>query len=283
MSKRNFKRKVRKEALRYKNLISSVNLHAQQESELQINIRNKIKVDGCLEDGLEIKNPHKTLCDKLKNWYITTKPSRKCLRVLLKILNSEGLNVPLSELNLLGKRECLMVQNVASGRYCHLGINNQLQKISAVLEHYDELFIDINIDGIPLFKSSRAQLWPILFKLVYVKEDIDPFPVGIYLGNSKPSCLVAFCADLVDEWKSLENNFFINEKPKKIHLRCLVCDTPAKAFFLGVPDHTSTHGCTICTQKGKQLNKVLTYSTFSGDLITDEKFSTRKYPEHHQK
>lgn len=42
----------------------------------------------------------------------------------------------------------------------------------------------VNIAGLPLFKSSGLQLWPILYML----QDSGVFPVAIFCGNSKPDC-----------------------------------------------------------------------------------------------
>jgi len=62
----------------------------------------------------------------------------------------------------------------------------------------------------------------------------------------------------------------------------VVCDAPARAFFTGTPEHTC-HGCTKCLQVGRKIDGTLTYSTVASELITDEDFANRIYPNHHSK
>ena len=45
------------------------------------------------------------------------------------------------------------------------------------------------MDGVPLFKSSQQEFWPIL---VSVENLVDVFIVAIFYGNSKPNPLNDF-------------------------------------------------------------------------------------------
>lgn len=134
--------------------------------------------------------------------------SRKCGEKLLLILNEEGLDVPLRIESLLGKKAQVLVRDVCPWSYCHIGIETKQKKFEHVLQNYDEVVLDINIDGIPLFKSSRVQLWPILCKIVNIKEKTQPFAVGIYLGTTKPSCIKDYLKDFIKgncvKWKNNE-------------------------------------------------------------------------------
>ncbi|XP_058978797.1 uncharacterized protein LOC131802467 [Musca domestica] len=78
-----------------------------------------------------------------------------------------------------------------------------------------------------------------------------------------------------------ENGIQFAEHIFSLEIRAIVCDAPAKAYICGIPSHASFHGCSKCTQVGKKIGNVLTYSTKSGDLITDDDFENRKYLEHH--
>ena len=44
--------------------------------------------------------------------------------------------------------------------------------------------MDLNMDVLLLFKSSKTQLWPILAKIVNI-NNVSVFPIGIYLGKRK--------------------------------------------------------------------------------------------------
>lgn len=55
------------------------------------------------------------------------------------------------------------------------------------------MILQINIDGLPLSKSSKNQLWPILGKIVGPQNQfIEPFLIGAFHGNSKPSSVAQF-------------------------------------------------------------------------------------------
>ena len=57
--------------------------------------------------------------------------------------------------------------------------------------------------GVPLFKSSPQQFWPIL---VSVENLVDVFIVAIFYDNSKPNPLDDFLADFINEPKVLKND-----------------------------------------------------------------------------
>lgn len=191
MSKRNYKRQIKKQSILYKNRCRMPDSDCEQNC--NINSANEI-FDN--EDDLAVcvdnfVPPKLALVQKLKQWYTETGPSRDCFQKLLKILHDEGLDVPLSAETVLGKREQIIVKNVFPGVYCHIGVETQLTKLAEVLKKYDEIIVDMNIDGIPLFQSSRMQLWPILLKIVNVEEKVAPFPVGIYVGHAPNLCLAS--------------------------------------------------------------------------------------------
>lgn len=61
--------------------------------------------------------------------------------------------------------------------------------------------MDIGIDGIKFFKSSKLSGWPIIGRIVGL-DGIPPFLIGIYTGPAKPESfdelMTAFC-DEIDE------------------------------------------------------------------------------------
>lgn len=253
MSKRNYKRLVKKQSNLYKNRTNAEEEIIARESNFSDFVMHEETCENFEDFELvDLPTPTLNLREKLKQWYIETSPSRKCLEKLLTILQEEGIDVPLSAAALLGKNNQISIRKVFPGSYCHIGIENQIKKFEHVLKNYDKIEVDINIDGIPLFKSSRVQLCPILLKIVNVNEKIKPFPIGIYVGYAKPGCAAEYCKDFVEEVLSLKGGIILNNKKLNIVLRCLTCDTPAKDYVCGVPGHTSSHGCTKCTQISKK-------------------------------
>jgi len=58
---------------------------------------------------------------------------------------------------------------INAGSYLHIGSTKQLYKIYVLKDISDFLSIDVNIDGPPLFNTSRAELWSILITLNNLK------------------------------------------------------------------------------------------------------------------
>jgi hypothetical protein len=65
--------------------------------------------------------------------------------------------------------------------YC--GLEKIFEKALEADGNRDTLQVQINVDGLPLYKSSASQLWPILCSV----NDGVPMIAAMYLGNSKPS------------------------------------------------------------------------------------------------
>lgn len=67
--------------------------------------------------------------------------------------------------------------------------------------------LQINIDGLPLFKSCNLQLWPILglFLNFPMKE---PVVIGLFSGTKKPNAPDEFLRDFTHELKQLQEGFF---------------------------------------------------------------------------
>lgn len=226
---------------------------------------------------------HIPLREKIKEWYIKNRPTRRTADDLLAILKDEGLDVPKSIKTLVPNREKIVIKKVSPGFYSHFGIQNQIKSLGILFDDYEEIIVDLNIDGLPVFRSSRVQLWPILLKIKNIKN-IQVIPVGIYLGKSKPNDISIFLADFISEMIFInENGIEIGNKIIKLQIRAIICDSPAKAFLCGIMGHTSSHGCSKCVQVAKKNNNVLTYCTESSELITDQDFEQRKFKKHHKK
>lgn len=171
----------------------------------------------------------------------------------MTLLANENINVPRSAETLLKNRSQIVIQNISSGSFCYIGIKTQLNKIARNLLQYNCVVVDINIDGLPLYRSSRVQLWPILVRIVNV-PNISVFATGVYVGRSKPGSIEEFLNDFITEVTELQaNGFELNGRCISFKIRAFVCDAPAKSFLCGIPGHTSRHGCPKCTQVGKKL------------------------------
>lgn len=133
------------------------------------------------------------------------------------------------------------------------GIQNNLEKIFAYLKSDTIISLCFNIDGLPLFKSSKQAFWPILGKIFGNKidglptkiqivktmetilefPDYSPFVVAIWSGDGKP-LINEFLQQFVEELQSLlRTGLTINGHWLIINIKCFICDTPARAYIKG--------------------------------------------------
>lgn len=247
------------------------------------NIRNYDS--DLVESGAEVeKNNTKGLQGKLIDWYHEFHPTRTCVNGILNILHSEHLKVPLSLGGLLkNNRGKAIIRTVPPGSYYHLGLRNQLEKLpDRLLNGIDIIYVDIGIDGLPLFKSSCTSLWPIMGKLSNI-ENVEVFLIGAYVGAKKPSSVDIYLHDFIYDLKSLkETGIYLDGRVLKVKIRAFICDTPARAFLCDVVGHNALNGCMKCYQVGTKINNVTVFSSKSSDLRTDEDFCNRKQKEFHK-
>ena len=167
------------------------------------------------------------------------------------------------------------------GEYYHFGLVNSLTSYmfeSESLTLFSELHLQFNVDGLPLFKSSNVQFWPILCK---VREFVDhsPFTIGIYSGTSKPP--VSFVQEFVDELKELlDNGLFLHNHTLQVFVDNFVCDAPARSFLKCVKSHSGYSSCERCVQTGEWKGKIV-FSEIDAAVRTDDDFRRKADEKHH--
>lgn len=70
-------------------------------------------------------------------------------------------------------------------------------KVKSLIDGF-RLDLQINIDGLPLFKSTRRQFWPILGRFINIDQK-EPFIVCIFSGTSKPNDLDDYFREFLDD------------------------------------------------------------------------------------
>ena len=132
--------------------------------------------DSEMEDSVE---------EELATWAIYHKIPHVALSSLLKIMRKLQPSLPLDARTLLGTHNVTAVKTLANGSYYHFGISSQAVRFLAMdqaLLARDILELQINIDGLPLFKSSSAQFWPILGMLLQSSNN-EPFALSTNQTN----------------------------------------------------------------------------------------------------
>lgn len=101
-------------------------------------------------------------------------------------------------------------------------------------ENEKTIWININMDGIPIYKSSKDEFWPILFN-IHGYPELKPMVIGIFQGKSKPSSVELFLKPFVEEFKEISRLGVQLENGQKINIkiRCFIADSPARAFIKG--------------------------------------------------
>lgn len=160
------------------------------------------------------------------------------------------------------------------------------QKLQAALENYPPdlaelqcLDLSFNIDGLPLYKSSKTCMWPVLCAVML--DPVTIFPTALTSGLSRPTDL-GFLEDTVRELAHLMNHgiHYMGRKIK-VNLRCFVCDAPARALVKNIKLFSGYFGCDRCEQKGAWLNRVTYQETADLKLRTDETFRNQTQIQHH--
>lgn len=173
------------------------------------------------------------LANELADWVLEFGVSSVAVDKLLKILHSVHTQLPLTCRTLLQTGKCDdKIVSMSDGDYMHYGILKGFFSLKKHLLELGQLNIQyqVNIDGLPLYKSSSTQLWPILGKIVNIKS--DPFIIGAYCGSCKPKDIDKFLKAFATEAKTLaEDGFEIDGYKFKASIVCFICDAPARAFL----------------------------------------------------
>lgn len=101
--------------------------------------------------------------DKLKFWAVNHRISAKAINDLLSILIFVGFtSLPKDSRTFMRTPTNLPIKVLSNGKMWYNGLVKCIQKIFHGLNHSIGITLDFNFDGLPVFKSSNLQFWPIL-------------------------------------------------------------------------------------------------------------------------
>ncbi|TNN13542.1 transposase domain-containing isoform 2 [Schistosoma japonicum] len=175
-------------------------------------------------------------------------------------------------------------KRVGAGMYLHIGLQKKLKSLlqSDSLITATSLQIQLNIDGLTIYKNSSHQIWPILCRISKPLVT-DVFVVGVYGGPTKPSNVNQFLADIVDELTTILNNgvFINNSRCVKCSLAAVICDTPARSTVKMVCGHTSRRGCDKCFAQCRRMSNKMVFPVDKHENRTDLSFRMQEDSYHH--
>lgn len=149
----------------------------------------------------------------------------------LKILGEHHPELPRTARTLLGTCENVNLDMKSGMQYFYFGCKEQLCRYlnmypSDVVTQLDCLDISLNIDGLPLFKSSSQSLWPVLCKINLAPSTV--FPLALCFDDSQ---ILIFLTDVVHDLRDiLLNGLETDRGHLQVHFRCITCDAPARAL-----------------------------------------------------
>jgi hypothetical protein len=244
-------------------------------------LNNSITFSDSSSDS-EAESSDLSLYDALAQWAMQFNIPLTAVSSLLSILCKEHPELPRDARTLLKTPTSYPIQTLTnSGEMAYFGVKAGLRLLldSGLRPVGCTFQLQFNIDGVPLFKSSNTQLWPILC-LARTPMLSDPFTVAIYKGSTKPPCGEYF-KQFVDEMKDLLSEGICYENVTyNVAIHSFVCDAPARAFIKQVKGHMSYSGCERCEVNGEWHGK-MTFQDVNAIQHTDDSFVRKSRDDHH--
>lgn len=228
-----------------------------------------------------------TLNADLSQWALKYAIHHNAINDLLPIISKyiPNCSLPWDARTLLRTPRETNVVDLAGGQYVHFGLMPALHSIMQEIENVglsvNNINLSLNIDGLPISRSSTNSFWPILisgniFRTVKV--------IGVYYGQKKPTSANEYLRKFVNELKSMIDNGFIYKNTLiQIRLSTIIWDTPAKSFILNIKGHTGFSSCTKCMIDGQSVNRTcFPYEDLPSRARTDEDFIRQSDEDYHR-
>jgi hypothetical protein len=212
--------------------------------------------------------------DMLRRWKHANNVTLSALSSLLSILQSYFPALPKDARTLLNTPHVSPVRILGNGKFVYFGLKIQLEQ-HALSVNDTTMKLFLNIDGLPLFKSSKMEFWPILAQ-VCNSSIKKPIIVGIYCGNGKPP-IKDYLSDFVCEVKVLyKHGINTNQGNFKVIISALICDAPARNFIKCTIGFNAYGACEKCLVWGEHHGCVV-FLDINCALRTDEEFCDGVY------
>lgn len=208
----------------------SVHFNSADEENTDTDDENLMHSLSEIEKRIKIK-------ELLKTWATSFNINHSALRELFVIWNLAIPNLlPIDPRTFLNTpHQQVKLVTLENGIYWHNGLESNLTICLEKYSHIESISLNINMDGLPIYKSSKCEFWPILCNIHEIPE-VKPLVIGIYSGTGKPSNINSYLQNFVSEAKQvLKNGIFVERHRKKIQvkIRCFIADSPARAFIKG--------------------------------------------------
>ncbi|KAK3908311.1 Kinesin-like protein KIF1B [Frankliniella fusca] len=208
----------------------------------------------------------------MKEWALDGgRLSMRKLDNILARLHRVHRSLPLSYKTLLDTPHEIAINNLESGQMWYKSIRENLSQLDLTeyLQYFGEIKIDINMDGLSLFKKSQKKFWPILGKL------------ELYWEARTPQWQTFVLTLKMKKIDLQENGFFHNGVNVPVKIRNYICDAPARAKVKCIIEHGGYCACEKCEVEGEWIANRMTYVDLDQPLRTDDSFRNQTQPMHH--
>lgn len=172
--------------------------------------------------------------DDIKQWALVYKVKQNAISALLRILRIRHKhNLPKDSRTLLGTSRHISIENIFGGQLWYHGIKNCLE--NSVFSKWNQnitIPVNISVDGLPLYRSSNIQFWPILMN-VHNMPEIKPMVIAIFQGPSKPLSVEEYLRKFVNEFNDIQRNGVKMQSGViiKIKINAFIADAPARSLL----------------------------------------------------
>lgn len=144
-----------------------------------------------------------------------------------------------------------------------------------------EVSVQLHFDGIPLYKSSSATLWPLLCSFSNMIPRVI-FPLNLALCETKPQDVNYLSATVNDLNNVIDSGVIVHGINIPVEITMIVADAPARSMARATKGHTGYYGCGRCKERGAWVENRLVYLN-TDNLVerTDAEFRNRTDEEHH--
>lgn len=170
------------------------------------------------KDKTELRE-ESNISQELRHWALKHQISHIALTDLLGILKNKGLtSLPGNSRTLSSTLRYCVIVPMENGEFWYNGIRKILVERLSEETNLESVSLIFNVDGLPPFKSSPLEFWPILLKMHEYPCD-QPMVAAINCGESKPP-LQEFLHDFVTELNEiLETGIKVNQIRVKVKIR----------------------------------------------------------------
>jgi len=150
------------------------------------------------------ESTHQPIARFIHDWATKHNITRIALNELLAYLQQFHKSLPKDSRTLLKTPTDYDIRTIQGGLYHHFGLQSALTKIlnsckaTVNLTQNAVVSLQLNIDGLPIFKNSATHFWPILCRVISPIVT-EPFVVGLFCGERKPKDISEYLLDLVSE------------------------------------------------------------------------------------